>query len=156
MERFENSPEALVIKDALREFFLGIIDNVKGAFLGFFEWMENVNFELPSILKIFGNGKANLMLFGAIILYAVFINIKTYRLFKRDKQYAEIEEERIPEFRLLLNMWLGGALGALIAMYRLHHKTRHKSFTMTGKVLTFVQLLLFSFVSGFLGFWTFF
>ena len=50
------------------------------------------------------------------------INIKTYRLFAADKRYAQNDEERIPEWRLLANMFMGGAIGGAIAMYRLHHK----------------------------------
>ena len=155
MEAFENSPEALVIKDALREFFLGIIHSIRGAFLGFLEWIKNVPLTVPPLIKVFGNGKANLILFGVILLYIVFINIKTYRLFKKDKLYAKNEEERIPEFRLFLNMWLGGAPGGLIALYKFRHKTMHKSFTVTGKVLAFLDVLIYSFLLGFMGFWAF-
>lgn len=156
MEAFENSPEALVLKKALREFFLGIIENIKGSFLGLFEWIGNVHINLPPLIKIFGNGKANMILFVAIASYVVIMNIKTYRLFKRDKKYAYDEEERIPEFRLLLNMWLGGGIGGFIAIYKLRHKTKHKIFTVTAKFLLVVQLLLYSYIIGFMAFWTFF
>ncbi len=156
MEAFENSPEALVIKESLREFFLGIIENIKGAFMGLFEWIGSVRINLPPFIKIFGNGKANMVLFIIIAAYAVFMNIKTYRLFKHDKRYAQDEEERIPEFRLLLNMWLGGGIGGFIAIYKLRHKTKHKTFTITAKFLLVMQMLLYSYLIGFMAFWTFF
>ena len=156
MQGFENSPEALVIKGALREFFLGILDNIKGAFIGLFEWIQSVPMKAPPLLKVFGNGKANIAIFAAVTVYIVFINMRTYRLFAKDKEYARDEEWRISEGSLLLSMWIGGALGGMLAMYRLRHKTQKKTFTITAKVLVFVQLLLYSFIAGFLGFWAFF
>lgn len=155
MGAFENSPEALALKEILREFFLGILENIGGSFRGFFEWISLVHLRMPPMLKLFGNGYANTLILAILIGYVIVINIKTYRLFKHDKRYAEDEEERIPEFRLLMNMWLGGAIGGVCAMYKFRHKTQKKKFTMTGKTLVFVQLLLLSFVLGFLGFWTF-
>lgn len=156
MGAIENSPEALVIKETLREFFLDIIENIKGAFLGFFEWVKNVHINLPPLLKIFGNSTANMILFITVVAFAVIMNIKTYRLFKYDKKHARDEEERIPEFRLLLNMWLGGAIGGFIAIYRLRHKRQRKTFTITAKFLLVAQLLLYSYIVGFMAFWTFF
>ncbi len=155
MEAFENSPEAVVVKESLREFFLGILENIKGAFTGLFELIDSIEISLPPFLKMFGNGKTNMVLFILIALYVVFINIKTYRLFKHDKRYAMDEEERIPEFRLLLNMWLGGGIGGFIAMRRLRHKTRKKKFTITAGILIAVQMVLYSFLLGFMAYWTF-
>ncbi len=156
MQEFENSPEILAIKAVLRDFFMGIIDSVRGAFIGFFEWVQSVKLRLPPMLKLFGNTGVNSTIFIIVVAYIVLMNIKTYRLFKADKRYAQNDEERIPEWRLMANMWLGGAMGGALAMYKLRHKTKHKSFTMTAKILVFVHLLLYSFVIGFLGFWTFF
>ncbi len=155
MQEFENSPEVLVIKDALREFFLGIIDNIKGGFAGFIEWIGTVKIAPPPLLKFFGNDKFN----GAILIvflgYILFANIKAYRLFAKDKQRAQSDEERIPERRLMANIWLGGAIGATIAMYRLRHKTRHRKFIVSAWTCLIMYLLLFSVIFGFLSFWTF-
>lgn len=156
MREFENSPQILAIKEILRTFFMGIIDSVKGAFVGFFEWVQSVRLSAPPMLKLFGNTGVNSTVFGIVVLYIVLINIKAYRLFKADKQYAKNNEERIPEWRLMFNMWIGGAIGAAIAMYRLRHKTNHKAFVMSAKILVFAQLLLFSIIIGFVSFWTFF
>lgn len=157
MQRFENTPEVLAMKEILREFFLGIIDNVKGAFAGLLEWISTVRLNMPPMLKIFGNTKFNGIVLIAVIAYIVFINIKAYFLFAADKRYAAEEgAERVPEWRLLANIWLGGAIGSAVAMYKLRHKTKHKVFTISAKVCVFVDLLVFSFVIGFLGFWTFF
>ena len=156
MEAFENSPEALVIKANLREFFEGILENIKGTFTGLIEWIGSIHISLPPFIKIFGNGKANLMLCIVIAMYVVIMNIKTYRLFKYDKLCAQDEEERVPEFRLLLNMWLGGGIGGFMAIYKLRHKTKHKKFTVTAKFLLIAQILLYSYIIGFMAFWTFF
>lgn len=156
MREFENSPEIVEVKKVLREFFMEIIGSITGAFEGFIEWVRSVKLNLPPMLKLFGNSGVNGSVFAIVIAYITFINIKAYRLFAADKRYARQDEERIPEWRLLANMLLGGAIGGAIAMYRLRHKTQHKSFTVTAKVLVFVYLLLYSFVIGFLGFWTFF
>lgn len=155
MQGFENSPEALVIKESLREFFLGLIENIKGAFLGFVDWVMDVHIAIPPMLKIFENAKANLIFFLAVFVYIIFMNIKTYRMFARDKRYAENEEERIPEFRLLLNMWLGGGIGGSIAMRVHRHKTRHMLFRVTAAITVLLQALLSSLVFGFLGYWAF-
>lgn len=155
MQEFENSPEILVMKQALREFFLGIIENIKGAFLGFFEWITNLRLNMPPMLKFFGNSKINGVALILFLVYIVVVNIKAYFLFAADKRYAKEGEDRVPEWRLLANIWLGGAVGSMIAMYRLKHKTRHKSFTVSVKLCLVIDLLLFSFVVGFLGFWTF-
>lgn len=155
MEAFENSPEALALKEILRNFFMGILDAIGGSFKGFFEWISLVHLNLPPMLKLFGNSYVNMIVLAILVVYVIIINVKTYRLFKHDKQYAVDEEDRIPEFRLLLNMWLGGAIGGVCAMYKFRHKTQKKRFTVTGKLLVFVQLLLLSFILGFLGFWTF-
>ena len=155
MQEFENSPEVLVIKDALREFFLGIIENIKGGFAGFIEWVGTVKIAPPPLLKFFGNDKIN----GAILLiflgYIVFANIRAYRLFARDKRLAQSDGERVPESRLMANIWFGGAIGSIIAMYRLRHKTQHRKFTLSVWTCFVMYLLLFSIVFGFLSFWTF-
>lgn len=155
MQNFENSPEAIVIKDALREFFLGIIENIKGAFIGFAEWIMSVRINLPPMLKFFGNGKFNALILIIVLGYILFANIKTYILFKKDKQYAQEEEYRIPEWRLLANIWLGGAVGAMFGIYKLRHKTRHRNFVASAWICSFLYLLLLSVIFGFLSFWTF-
>lgn len=157
MESFENSPVILSVKADLREAFLSILDTIKGAFASFYDWLMHVPIPVPpTMLKLFGNNKANLILFIIIITYLLYINIRTYLMFASDKKMARKNKERIPERTLFKYIWLGGAPGAAIAMVIHRHKTQHKNFVVTVTVLLFVQLLLFSFILGFLGFWTFF
>ena len=69
---------------------------------------------------------------------------------------APKKKERIPERVFFNHMWMGGAVGSALAMFILRHKTQHRNFTVTVMILLFVQLAIFSFILGFLGFWTFF
>ena len=154
MQEFENSPEVLAIKDILRNFFMGLIENIKGAFLGFGEWVVNLRNDVPPVLKLLGNSKVKAIAIIAILVYMVIINIKAYMLFKADKRYAQQGEERVPEWRLLTNLWIGGAIGGGIAMYRHHHKTRYKRFTVSAVLCIFLYVVLLSFIIGYLGFWT--
>ena len=154
MQEFENAPEIIAIKDILREFFMGIIENIRGAFLGFGEWIVNLRTDVPPVLKLLGNSKVNAIAIIAILVYMVVVNIKTYMLFKADKRYASQGEERVPEWRLLTNLWMGGAIGGGIAMYRHRHKTKHKIFTVSCAVCIFLYIVLCSFIIGYLGFWT--
>ena len=155
MQEFERSPEMLALKGILREFFLDIIEKIKGAFLGFAEWATTIRLNLPPMLKFFGNTKISGVILAIFIAYIVFVNIKAYLLFRADKRYAIADEERVPEWRLLANIWFGGAIGSIIAMYKLHHKTKHKVFTVSAIICAGLELILASVVCGFLGFWAF-
>ena len=85
MLEFENSPEMLALKDVLREFFSGIIENAVGAFRGFGEWINDLRLNMPPLLKLFGNTKVNLFILIAFIVFVVFLNLKAYVLFAADK-----------------------------------------------------------------------
>ncbi len=157
MLSLENSPGIVSAKADLKEIFIAILDTVKEAFISFYEWLKAVPVPAPpTVLKLFSNNKANLILFTVLVVYVFFINIRGYLMFAADKRYAERKVERIPERTLLKYIWLGGALGSGISMIIHHHKTQRMSFVISAAVLVAVQLVLFSFILGFLGFWTFF
>lgn len=157
MSAFENSPQILAVKAVLREFFLSILDTVRSAFSAFYEWLKAVPLPVPpTMLKLFSNNKANFLIFCAFLGYVLYMNIRAFRLFAADKRYAARGMERVPERVLLRYMWLGGDIGAAAAMWIYRHKTQHKNFVVTAVALLLLQLLLFSFILGFLGFWTFF
>ncbi len=147
----------LSVKENLRVLFLAMLDTLKSAVLSFYVWLKDVPLPVPpTMLKLFGNNKANFFLFALFVIYVLFINIRTYIAFGTDKKHAVNRKERIPEKELLKYVWLGGAVGGGIAMLFFRHKTLHQKFITTVTVLLFVQLLIFSFILGFLGFWTFF
>lgn len=157
MERFENSPQILNLKAALREIFFAILDTITGAFKAFYESLKEAPIPAPpTMMKLFSNNKANLILFMVFVIYIAFINIRAYIIFAADKRYAKRNQERIPESKLFKYMWAGGAAGSGLSMVINKHKTQHKNFVITAAVLVIVQLILFSFILGYLGFWTFF
>ena len=76
-----------------------------------------------------------------IIAYLVLINIVAFAAFAVDKGSARTGRERIPELSLMLLAALGGAPGALIAMYALHHKTQKPKFYIGIPVILALELL---------------
>lgn len=103
------------------------------------------------------------------ILYIICINISAFNLFRKDKILAieasklaeENEEEgeeleRIPEKKLLKRCFLGGALGGYLAIHILRHKTSKFMFSVGVTVMLILQILIFSFVIGYFGFWLYF
>ena len=154
---FENSAQITEIKSILRELFLSMLDGLQGAWTSFYEWLKNVPLPVPpTMLKMFSNNKANFILFCLFVAYIIYANVKAYRAFALDKKRAIQNGERIPEKNLMRLMWIGGSAGAALAMFLLRHKTLHKKFTVTVCILLFLQLMIASFILGFLAFWAFF
>ena len=118
------------------------------------DWVSTIN--LPTAMKIFGDVNANRALFIAIAAYIIFINVRALMLFKKDKSSAKRKQRRISEGKLMKICFLGGATGGLIGMSAFHHKTQKKKFTVIVTMLFIIQLVLYSFALGFLGFWAFF
>ncbi len=121
---------------------------------GVSEWLSNVNW--PTFMKIFSDVAANRALFIAIAAYIVFMNVWALSQFKKDKKNAKRKARRVSESKLLKICFFGGAAGGLIGINVFHHKTKHKRFTVGVTIMFIIQLLLWSFVLGFLGFWAFF
>jgi len=70
-------------------------------------------------------------LFGMVVLGCLAVwNIATFVVFAWDKFRARAGATRVPEKRLFLMIWLGGAVGAAAAMVLLRHKTRKPAFTV--------------------------
>lgn len=63
-----------------------------------------------------------------LLLTITGINLRSYWLFYRDKQFARTNQYRIPERRLLKASFLLGGIGAFIAMRIVRHKTMHTKF----------------------------
>ena len=79
----------------------------------------------------------------AVGIYLLLINVFTLTLFGYDKDMAEKKKKRVSEKTLLLFTFLGGTLGALIAMRMYKHKTSKTSFqikfilTVIGQVIVY-------------------
>lgn len=107
-------------------------------------------------IKLFSNITLNRIAFFIILVYILFINIFTFCKFMADKKHAKRKEFRTSEKTLLTLCFAGGAAGGIIGMNTARHKTQKKKFTVTLTVLFILQLALYCFVLGFLGFWAFF
>lgn len=76
-----------------------------------------------------------------IIVYVAVMNVAAFVLFGWDKSQARKHARRVPERRLLLLAWLGGALGAYSGMRVFHHKTLKRKFTLVVTPLMVLQTL---------------
>lgn len=82
-----------------------------------------------------------------LLVYLFLINAAGFLLMLVDKYNARKKLGRIPERTLMAVTAIGGALGSLLGMYLLRHKTKHLKFTLWVPLLFFLQacglLLLF-------------
>lgn len=76
------------------------------------------------------------------ILYLIAINLVTFIVYAIDKRKAKKGTWRTPESTLLLLAAIGGTIGALLAMYLLRHKTKHKKFFIGVPALLVLQLIV--------------
>lgn len=120
----------------------------------FITWAHTL--PLPNAIKLFSNDTANRYLFFGILIYLLIINIWTFSLFKKDKSSAKRKQNRERESKLMRACFFGGATGGIIGMNAFNHKTKKKKFAVGVPILFVLQLVLNSFILGFLGFWTFF
>lgn len=134
-----------------------IVDGVSAAAQWVGEYFnENILPSMPTMLKFFSNKTANMVLFCAAAAYILIINITALCLFGSDKEYAKRKEHRISERRLMRSCLFGGAIGGFAGMHMFRHKTKKPKFAVIVPVLFVIQLVVHSFVLGFLGFWAFF
>lgn len=124
------------------------------AFSAVGEWFSAL--PLPTSIKLFGNDKVNKYLFFSFVIYLLIMNIWAMALFGSDKSKAKRKQNRVRESKLMRVCFFGGAVGGLIGMNVFHHKTLKRKFSVGIPVLFVIQLILNSFILGFLGFWTFF
>ena len=80
------------------------------------------------------------MVYSKVLLIS--LNIVALLLFSLDKLFAVKSRFRIKEKWLLTSAVCFGALGALIAMYTFHHKTRKPKFYITIPLLTIFQFII--------------
>lgn len=115
---------------------------------------------LPSAPKILQERIISGTIVVLIFIFILSKNIGAYRLFKLDKKKAKQNGEakgkhtdRISERKLLSKCFFGGAIGGFLGMRMCRHKTLKKKFTVSVTIMLIIQLLLYSFVLGFFGFW---
>ncbi|MBB5184013.1 uncharacterized membrane protein YsdA (DUF1294 family) [Faecalicoccus acidiformans] len=87
--------------------------------------------------------------FGAhkiIIVYLLAINIVTLIAFAVDKIAAIEHRSRIRIVTLLALAFIGGSIGALIAMYVFHHKTKQDYFSVGVPLIMLMQAVVIFFL----------
>ena len=80
------------------------------------------------------------MLWQALGLYLLAVNLAAFVLMGADKRKARRGAWRISERALFLPALLGGALGGVLGMRTFHHKTRHWYFRWGFPLLLALQL----------------
>ncbi|MBR4119070.1 MAG: DUF1294 domain-containing protein [Bacteroidales bacterium] len=78
-----------------------------------------------------------------IVIYLVAINLYAYILYAIDKYKSKKSKWRIPEKTLITIALLGGSIGALLAMKKFRHKTKHKKFTIGVPLILIAQIVMF-------------
>ena len=77
-----------------------------------------------------------------LLTYLVVVNLAAYLLMAVDKRRAKKKKSRISEATLMWVAAIGGAPLALVGMYTLRHKTRHRKFTLGVPALLILQLAI--------------
>ena len=91
-----------------------------------------------------------MQLYEYFLIYILALSAITFIVYTIDKIKAQAKAWRIPEKALLTLSFLGGALGGLIAMYTVRHKTKHWYFTLVNVlsigIHCFIAICLFNLV----------
>ena len=77
-----------------------------------------------------------------IIIYLVSINLIAFLAMYIDKKKAEKGKWRTKEATLLTIALIGGSIGALIGMYKFHHKTQKPRFYIGIAIMIILQILI--------------
>ena len=123
---------------------------------------------LPSRVRLLQDNNISAGILIAFVIYVLYMNIYTFNLFRVDKKKAKKappkdenlkrsrKYDRISERRLLMSCFYGGAFGGFLGMKICRHKTLKPKFRIGVFVMLVLQMLIFSFVVGFFGFWVYF
>ncbi len=77
-----------------------------------------------------------------LLMYFIIINFITFLIYVIDKQKAKKHKMRISEKTLLSMALIGGAFGALLAMYIVRHKTRKAYFVISVPLMLIMHIIL--------------
>ena len=78
-----------------------------------------------------------------IIAFLVLVNIIAYVMMLWDKRKARKQEWRVAEATLLILSLIGGAVGLLVGMFTLRHKTRKISFKVVVIIGLIVSIIIY-------------
>ena len=100
------------------------------------------------MLKGYMNDKITLALWEPflkhriLLVYFGIINFITFIVFAIDKVNAQEHRSRIKIVTLLGLSFIGGSIGALLAIYLLHHKTKKDYFTVGIPIIMIMQVIV--------------
>lgn len=77
-----------------------------------------------------------------LLVYFGIINFITFIVFAIDKVNAQEHKSRIKIVTLLGLSFIGGSIGALLAIYLLHHKTKKDYFTVGIPIIMIMQVIV--------------
>ena len=77
-----------------------------------------------------------------LLIYFGIINFITFIVFAIDKVNAQEHRSRIKIITLLGLSFIGGSIGALLAIYLLHHKTKKDYFTVGIPIIMIMQVIV--------------
>ncbi|GIM46644.1 hypothetical protein DNHGIG_21930 [Collibacillus ludicampi] len=80
--------------------------------------------------------------------YVILANLFGWASMGYDKLQAKRHGRRLPEKRLFLTAFLGGAIGLFVGMCQFHHKTRHRSFQVLVPMAILFNIVLYVLVLG--------
>ena len=87
-----------------------------------------------------------LMQHRILLIYLAVVNILTIIVFGVDKMNAKSNRQRVRIVTLLGLAFIGGSVGALIGMYRFHHKTKKAYFTVGVPLILLMQVVVLFYV----------
>ena len=77
-----------------------------------------------------------------LLIYFGIINFITFIVFAIDKVNAQEHRSRIKIVTLVGLSFIGGSIGALLAIYLLHHKTKKDYFTVGISIIMIMQVIV--------------
>lgn len=77
-----------------------------------------------------------------LLVYFGIINFITFIVFAIDKVNAQEHRSRIKIITLLGLSFIGGSIGAILAIYLLHHKTKKDYFTVGIPIIMIMQVIV--------------
>jgi uncharacterized membrane protein YsdA (DUF1294 family) len=78
-----------------------------------------------------------------IVIFLLFVNSVGLLFMYIDKEKAKKGKWRIPEKRLWMVAFIGGAVGTYIGMYMFRHKTKHAMFKYGMPTIILLQVSIY-------------
>lgn len=80
------------------------------------------------------------------IIYLIIINIITFIVFGLDKLFAIKKMSRVRNITLLSLVFIGGEIGAIIAMRMFHHKTKQYAYTVGIPLILLIHVSILIYI----------